>query len=151
MPAALCLALLAALTWLVADMAHALPELPESMQEAAAIPCLPHCTLCHRDENGGAQTVDRPFGESFVAAGGTHNHREALATLTAERTDSDGDGAIDVDELAAGSDPNTAYEATLCGPSVGCGIADERAHDGTLSLFLLLMLVTLARRRTSLR
>jgi hypothetical protein len=117
------------LGWLTGGgRAHALPEYPKYLQTAADTPCLPHCNVCHRDDNAGDGTIDRPFGKSIervgrLRGGGQSSITQAVDTLRAQNTDSDGDGIADIDELSHGEDPNYAGDGSICGPQVGCSAA----------------------------
>lgn len=67
------------------------------------------CTLCHTDNTGGAGTIKRAFGKTLQAKGllgasNTASLDAAIAALGA--SDSDGDGATDIDELTGNGDPN---------------------------------------------
>ena len=125
-------------------IARALPEYPEALQKATGAPCLPHCNVCHRDDNAGSGTVDRPFAVNMEQIGGLNGNERSVAnavTLLAQaQTDSDGDGAGDIDEISMGQDPNDPYETSLCGPRVGCALG-----AGTSSLSPALALLALAR------
>jgi hypothetical protein len=48
--------------------------------------------------------------------------KTALAALAGEHTDSDGDGAADLDELRTGDDPNRAPGEELLVPDYGCAL-----------------------------
>ena len=48
---------------------QASPTYPGQLQKDLGMPCAPPCTLCHRDQNGGLCTVDKPFGLSMYGAG----------------------------------------------------------------------------------
>ena len=53
-------------------------------------------------------------------------HPESMHTVVArlrdEKVDTDGDGKLDVDELAIGSDPSDPDpRKEICGPTYGCG------------------------------
>jgi MYXO-CTERM domain-containing protein len=123
------------------------------------MPCPPTCTVCHRDANGGFFTVVKPFGQAMIDVGGLSARSPeeipgALQALDAAKTDSDGDGASDVDELRAGEDPNRPGAQSLCGPVYGCGArvapADPPWHASLLFLAaaLVLALRSRARRRS---
>ena len=130
----ICVSLLA-LGWLAGtERARALPDYPKYLQSAADAPCLPHCNLCHRDDNAGSGTVDRPFGKSLqqvghLGGGGKSDVTRSVGEIRTQKTDSDGDGVSDIDELSAGEDPNYAGDGSLCGPRVGCSAASTRAQS----------------------
>lgn len=149
---------LAACAMAVAGAARASPDYPGALGSALDMPCPPTCTVCHRDSNGGFFSVVKPFGQAMIDVGGLSARSPedlpaALDALEAAKTDSDGDGATDVDELRAGEDPNRPGAQSLCGPVYGCGarIASDgpRWHASLASLgaALLLLLRSRARRR----
>ena len=133
----------------LAGHARALPEYPAELQKAADAPCLPHCNVCHRDDNAGSGTVDRPFVRNMQHLGGLGDNKTSIAPAVAElariKTDSDGDGTPDIEELASGDDPNDAYDASLCGPQAGCSVSDSGRLD--LGLLTPLLLAVGLRRR----
>src|SRR5690242_10961406 len=92
-----------ALTLGIATSAQALPDFPEELQKAASTPCLPHCNVCHRDDNAGDGTIDRPFALSMERVGGLDGDKRtidrAVLRLKQAGTDSDGDGTSDIAEL----------------------------------------------------
>ncbi|HKO52212.1 MAG TPA: thrombospondin type 3 repeat-containing protein [Polyangiaceae bacterium] len=99
---------------------------PGAIQQAADIPCAPTCLLCHTEIPGNIANLKQPFGltvlRSGVKPGDPSSMYTVVANLRANRVDTDGDGKLDVDELAAGTDPNTQNpNAELCGPLYGCG------------------------------
>lgn len=116
----------------------------------------PSCTLCHRDDVGGADTVTRPFGRTLLRLGAQSNSVPsldgALQQVAETGADSDGDGVGDVEELRTGGDPNvgTGDEgdplAAIPLPQTGCAFAPTRSVAGTLAL-LALVAVGLGRRR----
>ena len=151
----LCLTLLV-LTWLGrSESAYALPDYPKYLQAAASTPCLPHCNVCHRDDNAGSGTVDRPFGVSLerighLRGGGRSDVARAIDALRAQKTDSDGDGVADTDELSAGEDPNYAGDGDLCGPEVGCSTSKANSSwSSAVALLATLALLLRGRRRTA--
>lgn len=137
-------------------LAAAIPDFPAKLQEYGKMPCAPQCTVCHRDNNGGIGTLIA-FGE---AIGGTDSIdiddpdslKPALEELAASSEDTDGDGIIDVAELADGQNPNIKGDSSLCGPTYGCGatIAKSERTDwlaATVALFVSAGLVASWRRR----
>jgi len=110
---------------LSASSAHAEPTFPAAIQAAAGIPCAPPCTLCHTTTPGTAQTATKLFASTVITHGLIPGHPESMTTvvaaLRADMVDTDKDGVLDVDELAAGSDPsNPRPGSELCGPLYGC-------------------------------
>lgn len=98
-----------------ATLAGASEIYPATLQSWFSLDQEPACTLCHRDNDGEKDTVVRPFGRALMNAGATGSNNlaaleSALQTLIDERTDSDGDGRADVQELAMGGDPNQARD-----------------------------------------
>jgi hypothetical protein len=95
---------------LSASSVHAEPDFPAAIQTAAGIPCEPPCTLCHTTSPGTLQTATKAFAITLLGSGLLPTHPEtmtaAVATLRTKKVDTDGDGVIDVDELAAGTDPS---------------------------------------------
>jgi hypothetical protein len=106
----------------------------------------PACSLCHSKGNTGPGTVATPVGLSLMArglqSGGRASVSSSLAALDHDRTDSDGDGIADVDELRSGTDPNSSVPGSAAGradPAYGCGGGQrDGRHDvrGPLSVML---------------
>ncbi|MEY4514669.1 MAG: hypothetical protein RLZZ450_6791 [Pseudomonadota bacterium] len=147
----ICVSLLALAGWARAEPARALPDYPEYLQTAASAPCLPHCNVCHRDDNAGSGTVDRPFALSMeriggLGGGGSSDVARALDVLRAQKTDSDGDGVADNDELSRGEDPNFAGDGDLCGPQVGCSTSAPFGPWSGAPALLALLAIPLLRR-----
>ncbi|WP_095975895.1 hypothetical protein [Melittangium boletus] len=138
-----------------ATSAWATGTFPNVVRSELALSSFPSCTLCHQG-NPAVGTVVTPFGTSMRAKGlifyDEASLKKALATLDAEKVDSDADGVPDIEELKTGRDPNRA-EATsgdgtpiiddvLPEPTYGCGAA-----PGGLSMGLAGLLLLLKRRR----
>ncbi len=110
-----------------AARAEAHSTFPTLIQSDLDMPCLPACTICHKDTLGGFGTVTMGFGKSAQLAGLNFTEPSlvpALNKLEEAGTDSDGDGIGDIVELRAGQDPNGSVD--LCSQAAlaaryGCG------------------------------
>ena len=112
------------------SLAMASQVYPSTLETELSTPCTPACTVCHQSNAGGTGTVTQAFGIAMQARGlsggfATATVQTALAAMTTDAVDSDGDGLIDTEALAAGIDPNTG--ADFCAtdsptpPHYGCG------------------------------
>lgn len=144
---------------LVARVASATPNFPVAVQSDLGLAAPPDCSLCHTDGDvGGRGTANQPFAvhlrERGLVAFDTSALKSALEAIAAEKIDSDGDCTDDVDELKAGTSPNTADpggcdggapatpSAIAAGPSYGCAVAAAGAGGrpgGTIALALALV------------
>jgi hypothetical protein len=146
--------------WLLALPAWGSATYPAEVQNYYGISTLPAsglgCTLCHRNDVGGATTIITPFGRALLRQGAIGNNIPSLlAALKANEQaaiDSDADGAPDAAELRGGENPNvgngeagpTGPQAPL--PETGCSVArrgeraacfDWRALGGLAALTVL--------------
>lgn len=136
----------------------AYPVLVKQHFEVDTLPATPpSCTLCHQTDDGGNDTVVRPFGRALLSLGAKGNDapslESALSQVESEGIDSDRDGVSDADELRGAADPNVGDGSTpdpLAGvtlPQTGCSVgARPSAASGWL---FALALGLLARRRRS--
>lgn len=132
--------------------AEARSAFPGHIQNHLQLPAEPPtgCLLCHGSQQGGGPVV-QPFGKAMVAAGLSGGSSAgqvgtALDALASNRSDSDGDGATDVDELKAGTDPNPGGAPVEYG--CGGGHIAPRANTGWLaSVFAVATFLVLASRR----
>lgn len=121
------------------------------------MPCVPQCTLCHRDANGGRGTVVTPFGFTMMDQGlrGKNPGRVpiALEDVRQGQYDSDGDGVGDVQELQAGASPNQPGDGLLC-VQYGCGasiVSEPKSHWALGLGFACLLGLALRRFRLGLK
>ncbi len=135
--------------------AGATSDLPRDIQRDLGLHYLPPCSLCHDRGKTGPGTVITPFGWSMRGAGlkprDATSLANALATLRANGTDSDGDGIPDVQELVAGTDPNSAASVPEVQPEPGYGCGGQppvpRGASATAAPFMVACALLAARRR----
>lgn len=144
--------------------AEATPSFPAAIRTAESLGYQPSCELCHQGATM-AGTVNTPFGRSMRARGlimyDEDSLRSALASMRAEGVDSDGDGTTDLDELAAGTDPNVnanpgaapdggsaaeSEELALGEPIYGCSASGTSAA-AALAIALAMLVADRRRRR----
>ena len=139
---------------LTAGAARATPTFPRTVARHLGSEATPTCATCH-DGPTRKGTVTTPVGAALRARGlVAHDETslvKALDTSRADKQDSDGDGAIDVEELRTGASPNVAS------PSADPGLASEEAgcqltpssrswgHGATAPMILLLAVLLIAR------
>lgn len=123
------------------SLAVASPAYPSTLESDLSTPCLPSCTVCHQTNAGGPGTATTAFATAMQAQGlvggtNTDSLQTALDALTAAGTDSDGDGTPDVEQLAAGLDPNTGTDFCASDlpmpPHYGCGKSGAALLFGAL-------------------
>ena len=128
---------------------------PQELADQLNMPCVPQCTICHRDNLGGFNTVVEPFGRAMQGVGLTFfppTLAPAVNQLEADMTDSDGDGTSDILELRAGQDPNGDIDlCSIKSPQYGCGAhiaaAPTPDHSGAIAaLFIACVLGASAQR-----
>lgn len=144
--------------------ANAREVYPGGIQKAGNMPCAPSCLLCHTAIPGNPDNLEQLFGKAVLKAGGLRpgdpdSLVAVVASLRTKMSDVDNDGVLDVEELAAGTNPNDPDPtADLCGPTYGCGahIVQAPPPDGSGVLWCVaggvsLALVLGARRRRASR
>jgi hypothetical protein len=138
---------------LAGGLAHASSIYPPEVRSHLGLSYTPDCSLCHANGQTGFGTVTTPFGKSMRARGLVAQNIASLDTaldaLAAEKTDSDGDGTPDIDELKAGTDPNVAGGSAVPPPSYGCFDVSGQPGSplGLVPLALALALLLLRHRR----
>ena len=139
---------------------------PEELRATLGLSYTPSCTLCHSAGLGGnVGLVNTPFGKSLVARGllgatsaeldagfspdgGTPDPTlvSALAKMQVDQVDSDGDGALDLDELTWGGDPNT-YDGLKSNPNqalnYGCSVSRPASASGLSGAVLSIAILVL--------
>jgi len=140
----------------------------QEIKDELALSSKPDCTICHRNNSGGNDTVKKPFGIELMQLGAQGKSPGsmlgALRVYDRERYSVDGDTAPDVQELRDGSNPNEADaegEGGAAGvlppgfgelpfPQTGCAVhrrseSTARRSDGEMLAPLLLgSLLTIA-------
>lgn len=99
-------------TLLLGSEASASSSYPEEVKAHLGLSSTPACTLCH-EGTPGYGTATTPFGASAkgtygLSAQDTSKLDSVLDSMATDKVDSDGDGVSDIDELKAGTDPNSA-------------------------------------------
>lgn len=119
--------------------AWASPVYPATIASELGAPCDPPCTVCHATNAGGGGTVVQDFGLAMMdrgLSGGADSLAllSALASMSADGVDSDGDGVIDVDELSVGDDPNPGGQpyCDVLTPTYGCATAPGAGWAGVI-------------------
>ncbi|HET6981308.1 MAG TPA: thrombospondin type 3 repeat-containing protein [Myxococcaceae bacterium] len=136
---------------LAGGLAHASSIYPPEVRSHLGLSYTPDCSLCHANGQTGFGTVTTPFGTSMRARGLVAQNIGSLDTaldaLAAEKTDSDGDGTPDIDELKAGTDPNVAGGGAVPPPTYGCFDVSGQPGSplGLIPLALALLLLRLRR------
>jgi hypothetical protein len=110
----------------------------------------PPCSVCHLGGKTSGATVFTPFAWAMRLRGldgTTASARTAIGRVRDDHVDSDGDGAYDADEIAAGTDPNNAGTAVdLQDPHLGCQIGG-RAPIGSWGAAVAIAMLAFFRRR----
>jgi cytochrome c551/c552 len=138
---------------LISSAAPASQGYPEAMKADLVLAKAPGCDLCHAAAAEPVGAADTPFGKSMVAKGlvalDNASLEEALEGLRAAGTDSDGDGAEDLDELSWGGDPNHADlpEGGNSDPvTYGCSTGRVPVSDGGAGILIGVIALLAARR-----
>lgn len=135
---------------LICGVAQARPEFPPDIARHLSASVDPACSICHLEGKTGGITVVTPFALALRAHGFTESSatlNAALDQMAADGTDTDGDGVPDVEELRAGTDPNSpVLGATTADPRYGCGVASGPWRPAWLAPGLIVAAAALRRR-----
>lgn len=105
--------------------ASASPVFPGAILEAANMPCVPTCLLCHTTNPGTATSwPGNSFGLAMDKAGAQAGDEDSLKAAYATWA-ADANNAAGVKRLSEGQHPTTGVD--VCGPTYGCG-ATIAAH-----------------------
>lgn len=135
-------------TFALATAALATGNFPSAIENDLSLDYQPPCSVCHAGGKTGSGTVTTPFGKSLRERGLVADDENSLSTalgrMMDDAVDSDGDGATDIDELVADTDPNGSGAGSLGENSAqyGCGaqIAAGDAGSGSPGAFALAFL-----------
>jgi hypothetical protein len=130
----------------VSSSAFATTSFPTVIRTELGLDSTPSCSTCHASSVGGGE-ANKPFGIATKAAGTIKFNdatlKTALAKLTTDKTDSDGDGQGDIAELKAGTDPNVSNPGGVpttppgggsSSSSSGCTVAADANAQATSGL-----------------
>ena len=143
----------AALAWPLA--AGATPGFPGEIQSHVGLSYLPSCQTCHVGTPT-VGTATQPFAMTLkslgLVPGDNASLDAALDQDAAQNKDSDGDGVPDIQELVAGTDPNSAGGGGAGPtPQYGCAVGANEVSGlaGLLGAAALLALALRRRRAVS--
>src|SRR5450432_470592 len=118
---------------LVVVPAQAKERFPGEIAQHLGAAVAPPCGVCHEYGKTGADTLVTPFAWAMRArgmSGGGGSLTDALDRMGTDAVDSDGDGVTDINELIAGTDPNSAASTpsapgSVVDPQLGCSVGGD--------------------------
>lgn len=138
---------------LAPQAALAWQDSPTQVATHLGLSAAPRCDLCHVEASAPVGAAVQPFCEALVARGLTKDDASALDAavdrMRADKVDSDGDGAQDLDELSWGGDPNHADvpQSTDAPAAYGCSMRAGANAGGEWALLALVMGAVATRKR----
>ena len=122
------------------SVALASPEYTSAIRDHLEMSCRLQCTICHSTNEGGDGTARQPFASSLAAPDAEGEPQLEgddvdqllirLDALRAAKTDSDGDGITDIDELEGHASSGSAGAANRpTDPSDPAASSDPCAYD----------------------
>lgn len=121
---------------LLAGAASASSTYPDAIKSHLSLKNKPECALCHSGGMTGFGTVNTLFGTTArthynLTSSNTTLLTSVLDKMKTDKVDSDGDKVGDIDELVAGTDPNTAGGGVVAAkPDLTYGCAATVAPGG---------------------
>jgi len=120
---ALCVLLLARGAWASLPFDGAIKSELELPSDGPSL-----CTVCHKTDEGGPDSVIKPFGVSALKLGlqekDVQKLKEVLQQMRATNVDSDCDGIGDIVELEKGGDPNSADRDAASDTGAACAMME---------------------------
>jgi hypothetical protein len=106
--------------------ARASQEFPGALYEAANMPCVPDCVLCHGVSPGTEETWPTKRLGLFLGTNGAKRHEPDTLKAAFKLYQSNPANSASIAALGLGLDPQTNKD--ICTPSYGCGATIAHHH-----------------------